>query len=414
MARPSAYAPRQNAGIGTSMPASSHRPFGLQTLVFAVVVAAFTNIYITQPVLPVIAREFGVNETGASLTVAGVVFGIALATLPFGWLADRFAMRPIILVGGAVVSVAGLVCAVTHNFALLVTARFTQGLFLPALTTCVAAYLANSLPVARLNVVMGSYVSATVAGGLGGRLLGGWIHPPLHWRYAFVSASVLLLAAAIAAARWLPNAGVHPKRHEKEIGFRELLSSWAIVRIYAVAFGAFWVFSATFNYLPFYLSAPPIGAPTAVITLLYLSYLVGAAMGPNAGRIANRIGSGATMMLGAVLFAVSLAGTLFPSLVAVLLSLMGVCAGFFATHAAASGALNSRLASSRGRGNALYVLFYYVGGSIGITAGGYAYRVAGWPAVVAVGTAMLTLPFSVGLLELRAGRKPRAPARWGK
>ena len=26
---------------------------------------------------------------------------------------------------------------------------------------------------------MGSYVSATVLGGLGGRLLGGWIHPPL-------------------------------------------------------------------------------------------------------------------------------------------------------------------------------------------------------------------------------------------
>ena len=36
---------------------------------------------------------------------------------------------------------------------------------MPALTTCLAAYLSANLPLERLNVVMGSYVSATVAGG---------------------------------------------------------------------------------------------------------------------------------------------------------------------------------------------------------------------------------------------------------
>ena len=52
---------------------------------------------------------------------------------------------------------------------------------------------------------MGSYVSATVAGGLGGRLLGGWIHQALHWRYAFGIASFLLLSATIAALYLLPR-----------------------------------------------------------------------------------------------------------------------------------------------------------------------------------------------------------------
>jgi YNFM family putative membrane transporter len=55
-----------------------------QFLVFALVAAAFTNIYLTQPVLPVIAREFGVDAAGASLTVSATVLGIALSTLPFG------------------------------------------------------------------------------------------------------------------------------------------------------------------------------------------------------------------------------------------------------------------------------------------------------------------------------------------
>jgi YNFM family putative membrane transporter len=281
-----------------------------------------------------------------------------------------------------VVAVAGLACALTWNFGLLVAERFVQGLFIPALTTCVAAYLANSLPVERLNVVMGAYVSATVVGGLGGRLLGGFIHPPLHWRYAFVSAALLLAASAFAAARWLPGIDRRPHHPQGELGFRELLASWPALRLYAVAFGAFWVFSSTFNFLPFQLSRPPISASTNLITFLYLAYLVGAVMGPLAGRLANRLGSGLTMVLGALVFGVSLAGLLVPNLVVVVLALIGSCAGFFTAHAAAAGALNSRLTSSRGRGNALYVLFYYVGGACGITASGYAWRHGGWPAVI--------------------------------
>ena len=100
-------------------------------------------------------------------------------------------------------AVCGLVCAVTRDLWVLIGARFLQGIFIPSLTTCLAAYLAKTLPVARLNIVMGSYVSATVLGGLCGRLIGGWIHSPLHWRYAFVSASALTLIATFIAIRGL-------------------------------------------------------------------------------------------------------------------------------------------------------------------------------------------------------------------
>ena len=172
----------------------------IQVLVFSLVAAAFTTVYITQPVLPVIQDEFAVDARTASLSISMVILGIALANLPFGILADRYPIKPILLTGGTVITATSLVCAATHSIAILIAARFIQGLFIPSLTTCLAAYLAKSLPASRLNVVMGSYVSATVAGGMGGRLLGGWIHPPLHWRYAFVSASVLLITATIAAS----------------------------------------------------------------------------------------------------------------------------------------------------------------------------------------------------------------------
>jgi YNFM family putative membrane transporter len=380
---------------------SEHSPLRLQLVVFALVAASFTNIYLTQPVLPVLQAEFMADTLLVSYTVAAVILGIALSNLPFGVLVDRLPIQPIILIGGIAVAVAGLVCAITHNIWLLIGARFVQGLFIPALTTCIAAYLAKSLPIERLNIVMGSYVSATVVGGLGGRLLGGWIHPPLHWRYAFVSAAVLILIATFAALRILPSEPKTTTTLLEQPRFLSLLKRWELVRIYLAAAGGFFIFSSVFNYLPFRLAAAPFNFSTELITLLYLVYVMGVFMGPLSGRISNRIGSGYTLMGGTLILGLSIALTLLPSIVAIILGLLGLCAGFFAVHAAAVGSLNRRLTGGQGRANALYVLFYYVGGWIGITVSGFAYTQWGWQGVILICLLLLLLPFMAGIGERR-------------
>ena len=377
----------------------------IQVLVFSLVAAAFTTVYITQPVLPIIQDEFAVDARTASLSISMVILGIALANLPFGILADRYPIKPILLTCGTVITATSLVCAATHSIAILIAARFIQGLFIPSLTTCLAAYLAKSLPASRLNVVMGSYVSATVAGGMGGRLLGGWIHPPLHWRYAFVSASVLLITATIAATIWLPVEKEERKAELQQAGFIQLLAQASLWRVLVIAFSAYFVFSSMFNYLPFYLSRPPFSAPTEVITLMYLAYLIGIVMGPMSGRLSNRMGSGTTIVIGSLLLASALSATLIHSLAAIAASLVLMCASFFSIHAAAIGLLNRRLTSSRGRANSLYVLSYYLGGTAGITACGYAYDSYGWNGAVVLGIAVLLLPFCIGLKEIMQERR---------
>lgn len=374
---------------------------------FCLVAATFTTIYITQPVLPVIQAEFGVSETVASLTISMVVLGIALANLPFGRLADLLPIRPIILTGGLMVTACGLFCALTHSLYWLIGARFVQGLFLPALTTCLAAFLGRTLPPNRLSVVMGCYVSATVAGGLSGRLLGGWIHPPLHWRYAFFTASTLVLIATLVALKWLPRESYLKKdgHSETDIGFFQLLRRADLVRILFVGFGSFFVFSSVFNYMPFYLAGPPFEASTQTITLIYLSYIIGVIMGPLAGKVSNRFGNGKTMAAGALTFGASMAVSLIPSTVAIPLSLSGICAGFFAVHSTAVATLNLKLSSSRGRANSLYVLFYYLGGYIGITVSGMVYIRHGWPGIVVLGAFMLLIPLMTGIKEASAIRR---------
>jgi YNFM family putative membrane transporter len=375
------------------------KPVILQILVFALVSAGFTTIYLVQPVLPIIQLEFGVTEKQASYTVSSVILGIALANLPFGRMSDIYPIKPIIAAGGFVVASFGFLCAASHDLSFLIVFRFIQGIFIPALTTCLAAYLSRNLPRDRLNVIMGSYVSATVAGGLGGRLIGGWIHSPSHWRHAFITASVLVAAASIASLLWLPAGRMDTNRDVDSPGFISLIQRMDLLRIFSVAFCAFFVFSAVFNYLPFYLSGPPFNASTGVITLMYMAYVIGIIIGPVSGSISNRLGNGVTMILGTIVLSLSLASTHIHSLFAVGLSLAGVCGGFFAIHAAAAGSMNRRLSASQGRANSLYILFYYLGGSAGITVGGQCYQSFGWIGVTVMGLVMLIIPLAVGITE---------------
>lgn len=377
----------------------------LQVVVFALVCAAFANIYITQPVLALVERDFAADTVQAARSVSAVLLGIALANLPFGYLADRFPVRPLVATGGIMIACAGVVAYATHDLQVLIAARFVQGLFVPALTTCLAAHLARVLPVAHLNVVMGSYVAATVLGGMLSRLLGGWIHAPAHWRNAFLSAAAAVLIATVLALRELPPAMAPATAPRTSSSFIALLSRGDLWLCYLCGAAGQSVFSPVFNYMPYRLAEAPFGLSTRATSLVYLVYLVGVFMAPAAGRVANRWGTGRTLIGGAVVLLLALSLLLVPMVSAVVVALVLLCGGFFTIHAAAVGALNRKLSSGQGRANALYVLGYYGGAALGITWGGVAYQHHGWPAVIGCAMLFATVPLGVGLVERAAEQR---------
>lgn len=381
--------------------------FRLQLIVFALVSASFTNIYISQPVLPVLQKEFAADMVLVSLSVSSVILGIATANLPFGFLVDRLPIQPIVLAGGSFVAFGGIICAVTESLWILIGARFLQGIFIPALTTCLAAYLSKQLPESSLNVVMGSWVSATVLGGMGGRLLGGWVHALLHWRYAFATAAVLILGVTIVALRVLPRIPVERGKREISAGYFKLIKRWDLLRLYLCAAGSFGIFSSIFNFLPFRLTAAPFNFSTELTTMLYCAYVVGIFVGPIAGKLGDRFGSANALLAGILILGGSLALISLPSIPSVVIGLLGICAGFFTAHSAAIGSLNRRLTRDQGRANALYVLFYYLGGWLGITCSGIVFEQGGWVTVVYFWAVLLLVPIAAGVGERGSTGKSR-------
>lgn len=382
----------------------------LQAVVFALVSAAFVNIYLTQPILSVLENEFHASILQVSFSVSAVLLGIALANLPFGALADRWPVGRLVLLGGSVIALAGLVCSLTDSLSVLIAARFVQGAFVPALTTCLAAHLARLVPAASLNVVMGSYVAATVLGGMLSRLLGGYVFPPAHWRWAFVVAAVAVVIAVLLGWRELRDAPAPPPAHRDSVTFGALLSQRRLWLSYLCGAAGQAVFSPVFNYMPYRLAEKPFELSTQQTSLVYLVYLVGIVMGPGAGRIANRYGSGRTLLGGATVLAGALLLLLVPSVTAVVVALVLVCGGFFTVHAAAVGALNRKLTHGQGRANALYVLGYYLGAWFGITWAAWVYQHGGWSALIGCAVLLVSVPFTAGLLERQAERRRPAPA----
>ncbi len=97
-----------------------------------------------------------------------------------------------------------------------------------------------------------------------------------------------------------------------------------------------------------------------MITLLYLSYLIGVFIGPVAGQLSNRIGNGGTMVLGSLVFGAGLTLSLM-TLPAIAGALALVCLGSSPFMPPPPGPSTARSPPARGRANSFYVLAYYLG-----------------------------------------------------
>src|SRR5512141_2873134 len=78
-------------------------------------ICAFLNLYATQPILPLLARQFHVDKAGVSLTILASTLGVALAAPWMGMLADRAGRRRIIIASALALGVTSVLAATSAN-----------------------------------------------------------------------------------------------------------------------------------------------------------------------------------------------------------------------------------------------------------------------------------------------------------
>jgi YNFM family putative membrane transporter len=365
---------------------------------FFATVGVFADLYITQPVLPLLSHEFGVSAPTAALTISVVVLMVALVSNAYGPLADAYGRKPVMVASCAALAVPTLLCAVAPTFAVLVGLRALQGFLMPGVAAVAVAYIGDEYAGAALGPAVGSYVAASVLGGLTGRVASGWIASHFSWRGPFLVFGALTLLGALGMALHLPAS---PRRGSTSVAraFRDMaghLRDRRIVGGLLIGFAVFFGFIAIFTYLPYYLTAPPFSLSTARVSGVYLVYVAGIGTSWLAGRLSERFGRRAIMAGGFLVAGIAALGTLGTSLGAIVLSLVALCVGMFMVQGTAPAFVNATAREAKGGAGALYTTFYYLGATFGSVLPGYAWQAWGWPGVVAACLAS----FAAGLLSV--------------
>lgn len=370
--------------------------------------ATFAQLYSPQGLLPTLARGLEVSASDAALSVSLATLGVALAVLPWSWVADRVGRLQAMRAAIVAATVLGVLVALAPSLEVLLALRLVEGMALGGLPALAVTYLHEEVHGSHTAAAAAAYISGTTLGGAAGRLVAGPLAGLVGWRGALLAVAALCALASVAFLRLMPTARGHRATGATARtvlhGIRTSLRDPVLLALYAQGALLMGAFVAVYNYLAFRLEGPEFGLPASVASLIFAAYAAGTVSSRSAGRWVARTGRRTMVLASTGAVVVGALVTLSSPLPLVVVGLLVFTAGFFAVHATASAWVGARATTGRAQATALYNVAYYSGSALVGWALGYAWTGLGWPGVVASVVGLAAVAAVVAVRTLPAGR----------
>lgn len=364
----------------------------------------FSLLYCVQPLLPLLAHDFAVGPAASSLSLSFSTACLAVAIVCAPLAAQRFGPRGLMFISLSAAAVANMAVAATHRWAVLLALRALEGIALGGVPGVAMAYIAEEMEARGLGFSMGLYIAGTAFGGMAGRVCAGLLAQRASWRTALWVLGAAGIAAAVAFIALMPRARHRPHTPSERSSIRHHLRAWAghlhsaaLRRLFAIGFLVMGAFVTIYNYVGFRLMAPPYGLDQRQLGLIFIIYLFGIGASSAAGALADRLGPQRVLCAGIAVAMLGVAVSLLQPLWLVLLGIIVVTIGFFASHAVASGWIGRLAVAHHGHASSLYLLAYYLGSSLAGSAGGWFWAAGGWPPVALFTLALLAVAFAASV-----------------
>ena len=347
------------------------------------------SLYYAQPLLAEMARAFDAPPREIGLVTTVTQLGYATGMLLFVPLADAYDRRLLILGAVGLEAVGLVVVGIAPSLPLLLAASYVMGAVTvtPQLSVPYAATLADDATRGRS---VGLVMSGLLIGILLSRTVSGALARPFGWRAPFLIAAGACVALGLVLARLLPS-----QRPARRVAYRELLGSLPRLvatlpplRRHAVlgglTFGAFSVFWTT---LPFRLATPPLDYGSDTAGLFGLVGVAGALAAPLAGRLADRFGSRVVNAgaIAVVIVSYAMLAAFGDSLVGLAAGVILLDFGAQANHISNQTRVLGLAPELRNRLNTVYMVSYFLGGSLGSALGAFTWNRWAWAGVTACG-----------------------------
>jgi DHA1 family bicyclomycin/chloramphenicol resistance-like MFS transporter len=277
------------------------------------------SMQIFLPALPAIRSGYGVSAAMAQLTLSVSMLAIALATLIYGPLSDRYGRRPVVILGLACFLGGSALCAAAPEIWTLIAGRMLQGAGGASGMVLARAIVRDLYSRERSASVIAYLTTAMVIAPMVSPTIGGALTDWISWRASFVTAGLIGMIVMAMAVTRLPE--THTERDPIE-GLKSFFGGFGPLLARPIFCGytlnAAFILSTFFSFMS--------GAPYVMVDVLerpateyglYFMMAAGGFMagGLTAGRVSERVGIDRMIVIGSFgsLVAAGLSFTLMAS-----------------------------------------------------------------------------------------------------
>ena len=354
------------------------------------IIIVLSVMYATQPLQPLLAKEFNISITKASQFTAIIMLFLAISPIIYGYILEKVNAKKMLINSSIILFITNIFLGLSTTYELFLLFRTIEALVVPAILTSLMSILAN-IDKENIKFNMSIYVASTVFGGLVGRIFSGFIATNFSYQFVFYSLSLAILVSIYFISK-LSYEGeatiVKPKIND----VTEILKDKRFSTVYILMFCVFFVFAGVLNILPFRVKEISSDVSEFQISLLYLGYGMGILVSLNSRKIINFFKNEInTILFGLILFLFITIFLVIKDILILFLLIFLFCLGMFTVHSVSTGLANSMKASQKSLTSGMYLTFYYLGGAFGSYIPSIIYEKFGWNSVIYMFCSILLL-----------------------
>ncbi len=161
----------------------------------------FADRQVLNPLVPLLRQHFGVTDTQLGSLQWVLLVVLALASIPSGYLADRFNEPRIISIGVLLWSLAAMASGLAPTFAFLFLARGLVGIGEAAYAPAAQSLISDSFSRDNRALAQSIFASGMILGGVAGLALGGIMGERHGWQHAFIFVGALGIIPGLSALK---------------------------------------------------------------------------------------------------------------------------------------------------------------------------------------------------------------------
>ncbi|MCL9783172.1 MFS transporter [Vibrio sp. S4M6] len=371
----------------------------------------FCNLYYIQPILPLLSHSFSVSETKINWIFAASTLALSVCLVPWAICSESYGRRKIMLFGLFMIPLVGVMLVLGNSFYTLIISRALMGIAIAAFASVAVAYMVEELAPSAFSHAIGIYIAANSLGGVAGRVLGGTLTEWLGWKQAALYIAVLSFIGALLVVKLLPQ----QKQFKPQKGLffyhnRAIVKHLANTRIwFAMLIGGanFAIFVNVYTVMGFRLVNPPHNLSIGFASLIFLCYLAGTLSSSLSGKWCKSKHPIHGIILGAIITLFGIWVAYFDTMPTMILSLLLVSLGGFFTHTLAYSWVSQNAHEAKATATALYLVHYYIGGSLGGFLLLFCWQSWAWTGVLFGGSALIAIIIflSAALLKLNSSQQ---------